>query len=78
MRTARFVGAVLLGLSVGLPAEPAGEGQQFVIAERGRSAECVIALPERPSPSQVYAAEEFRDHVRAMTDVTLAIARGNA
>jgi len=78
MKTVHFVGAVLLGLSVGLLAEPAGAGQPFVIAERGRPPECMIMLPERPSPSQEYAAEDFCDHVRAMTGVTLVIMRGKS
>ena len=78
MRLANLVGALLLfGATACLAAEPAeAAGTPFVVAVRGKSATCVIALPEKPTPSQEYAAAEFRDHVRAMTGVELAVERG--
>ena len=77
MRLANLVGAILLlGAIVCLAAEPTeAAGKPFVVAVRGKSAACVIALPDKPTPSQEYAAAEFRDHVRAMTGVELALER---
>ena len=48
----------------------------FVIAEKGAPADCVIALPAAPTPSQETAASELCDHVRKMTGVELAVVRG--
>lgn len=49
----------------------AEKGENFVIAERGTLAECVIRLPQNASRSQIYAAEELRRFVNKMTGVLL-------
>ena len=45
----------------------------LTIAERGRPAAYSVVLPEKPSPSEQYAAEEFRDWTEKLTGVRLAI-----
>ena len=46
--------AVLFG---SLPVQAA----DFVLAERGRPADCTIVIPQKATPVQTYAAEELRD-----------------
>ena len=38
----------------------------MTIAERGAEPAYAIVLPDKPSPSETYAAEELRDHVKAL------------
>ena len=45
----------------------------FTIAERGKTAEYSIVVPEKASPSQKYAAEELRDFTEKATGVRLPI-----
>lgn len=45
----------------------------FVLAKRGRPAECSIVLPASPTPVQAYAASELQAFVRRLTDVSLPI-----
>lgn len=54
-----------------LGAFSAQKGENFVIAERGTLADCVIRLPQNPSRSQVYAAEELKRFVNRLTGVAL-------
>lgn len=49
----------------------------FAIARRGAVADCVIRLPENPSPSQSYAAEELNRFVFRMTGVRLPMEGGH-
>ena len=77
MRILHLAGTLLVVcIAACVTAEPDGAERPFVVAVRGRPTECVVALPARPTPSQEYAAAEFRDHVRAMTGVELAVERG--
>ena len=52
------------------------EGEPVVLLQGGESAH-VIVLPEDPSPSQVYAAEELRSYVEACTGVSLPVVEGS-
>ena len=45
----------------------------MTIAERGAEPAYSIVLPADPSPSEKYAAEELRDHVKALVGVELPI-----
>lgn len=46
---------------------------EFVIAERGKSADCTIVCGEDADPAVRYAAEELRDYVKKLTGVELTI-----
>ena len=48
----------------------------MTIAERGAEPAYSIVLPADPSPSEKYAAEELRDHVKALVGVELPICTG--
>jgi len=48
----------------------AAEGAPFVLAERGKAADCAIVV-EAPGPSAAFAAAELRDYVRRLTGVEL-------
>ena len=48
-------------------------GGELILAERGQPAAYVIVLPQAPSESQRYAAEELVAHVERMTGVKLPI-----
>ncbi len=70
---------VVAGLFLGvLPAASAagGPNEAFCVAERGREAASAIVIPASPTPSQRYAAEEFRTFTERLTGVKLAIAEG--
>ena len=45
----------------------------FVIAERGRQAECTIVYAQDAGPVVEYAAEELRDYVKKLTGVELTV-----
>ena len=45
----------------------------MTIAERGAEPAYAVVLPDDPSPSEKYAAEELRDHVKALVGVELPI-----
>ena len=45
----------------------------MTIVERGTAPTYAIVLPDKPSPSEAYAAEELRDHVKRLTDVELPL-----
>ena len=47
--------------------------EDFVIAERGKPADCTIVCDEDADPAVRYAAEELRDYVKKLTDVELPI-----
>ena len=47
--------------------------RDFVIAERGKPADCTIVCGEDADPAVRYAAEELRDYVKKLTDVELPI-----
>ena len=47
--------------------------KDFVIAERGKPADCTIVCGEDADPAVRYAAEELRDYVKKLTDVELPI-----
>ncbi|MBR2838465.1 MAG: DUF4838 domain-containing protein [Kiritimatiellae bacterium] len=51
----------------------AGGAKPLVLAERGKAAECSIAIPAKASPTQKYAAEELRDWMEKATGVKLPI-----
>lgn len=67
IKTLSLVASCLFTLS----AFSAQKGENFVIAERGTLADCVIRLPQNPSRSQVYAAEELKRFVNRLTGVAL-------
>ena len=46
----------------------------FVIAQRGKPANCVIVLPSAPSEAESYAAQELQNFTRRMTGVELPVA----
>ncbi|MBR2838396.1 MAG: hypothetical protein IKE55_06425, partial [Kiritimatiellae bacterium] len=56
-----------------LAALDADAAETIAVATRGADAEYAIALPENPAPSELYAAEELRGHVKALTGVELPI-----
>ena len=49
------------------------DNDEFVIAERGKSADCTIVCGEDADPAVRYAAEELRDYVKKLTGVELTI-----
>ena len=55
--------------------EPLPAAERFLIAERGKAADCSIFIAVDARPSCVYAAEELQNHVREMTGVELGIER---
>ena len=55
--------------------EPLSAAERFLIAERGKAADCSIVIAVDARPSCVYAAEELQNHVREMTGVELGIER---
>ena len=52
------------------------QASEIVIAERARKAEYSIVVPGEPSPSERYAAEELRDHLKKLVGTELAIING--
>ena len=48
----------------------------MTIAERGAEPAYAVVLPDDPSPSEKYAAEELRDHVKALVGVELSMVTG--
>ena len=66
-----WASSVAVGESV--PSRPFG-GR--VVAESGHDPDVKLVLPANPDPAEVYAAEEFRDHVEKMTGVRLPIVKG--
>jgi hypothetical protein len=51
----------------------AARTDEFVIAERGKAAECAVVIPDDAGPSFVYAAEELSRYTEKMTDVKLPV-----
>lgn len=56
----------------------AAQASEIVIAERARKAEYSIVVPGEPSPSERYAAEELRDHLKKLVGTELAIINGGS
>ena len=50
----------------------------FVIAQRGKPANCVIVLPSAPSEAESYAAQELQNFTKRMTGVELPVASAPA
>ena len=67
---------LLTALFVGLFAACAQAGD-FVLAERGRPADCTIVIPSGATAVQRYAAKELQDFVARLTDVKLAVTEGS-
>ena len=63
----------LTRISAILLASCSASAGELVLAQRGRTAEYTIVLPENAGASTKYAAEELRDYVRGMTGVTLPV-----
>ena len=64
---------LFLGLLLALTGCKGLDNDEFVIAERGKPADCTIVCGEDADPAVRYAAEELRDYVKKLTDVELSI-----
>ena len=67
----RTLGILLLSLLAIVGCKDSND--EFVIAERGKSADCTIVCGEDADPAVRYAAEELRDYVKKLTGVELTI-----
>lgn len=76
MRIPAFIAALAVLLSAGAFAQGPSAADWLPIAVRGAASEYALVLPESPSPSETYAAEEFRDWTERLTGVRLPIVRG--
>lgn len=63
----------LAGYADAAEPQPANEGREIVLAERGKTATCAIVILGPARASVKYAAEELRDYIRQMTGVELPI-----
>ena len=66
----RFVSTCL---AIAITAVAGAAPAEIILAERTAKPSHVIVIPARPDPSERFAAEELREHVRLMTGVELDV-----